>query len=158
MPGMKRVLVPILLLVLLAGGGYAGWTWGKPVLERMKEERQKAAAAPLYVTLEPLVVPVIENGTVTRHLQIALSVEVAGLSGDARLRNALPRVVDAFTTELYGLMALRFVREGGVDMPLVKQRLLLAASRELGDGVMTDILIRGVEETPGEGASRPAGA
>jgi len=147
---MKRVLVPVILLVLLGGVGFVGWTFGKPVLDAMQAEREKAAAAPLYVSLEPLIVPVIENGTVTEHLTVSISVEVAGLAGDAALRNAFPRVVDAFTTELYGLMSLRFVREGGVELPLVKERLLLAAERELGPGVLTDVLIRAVDTVRGQ--------
>lgn len=147
---MKRILVPLILLLLLGGGGFAAWTYGKPVFEAMQAEREKAASAPLFVSMEPLIVPVIENDTVTEHLTVSISVEVAGLAGDAKLRNAFPRVVDAFTTELYGLMSLRFVREGGVELPLVKERLLLAAERELGPGVLTDVLIRGVDTTRGQ--------
>jgi hypothetical protein len=147
---MKRVLVPLILLALLGGGGFAGWTYGKPVWERMQAEKAKAESAPLFVSMEPLVVPVIENNAVTHHLTVSISLEVAGLAADAKLRNAFPRVIDAFTTELYGLMSLRFVREGGVEMPLVKQRLLLAGERELGPGVVTDVLIRGVERLKGQ--------
>ncbi len=147
---MKRLLIPLVLLALLGGGGFAGWTYGKPLLEKMKEEKEKAAAAPLLVSMEPLVVPVIENNIVTHHLTVSLSLEVAGLSADEKLRNALPRVIDAFNSELYGLLSLRFVRDGGVDLPLVKQRLLLASERVLGSGVITDVLIRGVDRVRGQ--------
>jgi hypothetical protein len=151
---MKRLLIPLILLLLLAGGGYAGWIYGKPMLEKMQAERAKAAAAPLYVSMDPLVVPVIENNVVTHHLTISISLEVAGQAASEKLREGMPRIVDAFNSELYGLLAIRFVREGGLELPLVKKRLLVAGERELGPGVVTDVLIRGVDRGKGQQAAQ----
>ncbi len=147
---MKRLVVLLVLLLLLAGGGFAAWTYGKPLYEKMKAEKEKAESQPLYVTMEPLLVPVIEKDTVTHHLTLAISLEVAGLKADEKLREALPRIIDAFNVELYGLMSLRIVRDGGVALPLIKQRLLQVGTRELGEGVITDVLIRSIDRVKGQ--------
>ncbi|CAE7881968.1 unnamed protein product [Symbiodinium necroappetens] len=147
---MKRLVILLVLLVLLGGGGFAAWTYGMPIYEKMQAEKAAQKPEPVYVSLTPLVVPVIENNRVTHHLTLAISVEVAGASGDAKLREAMPRVIDAFTTELYGLMSLEFVREGGVELPLVKQRLILVGERELGPEVVTDVLIEAVDRIKGQ--------
>ena len=147
---MKRLVILLVLLVLLGGGGFAAWTYGMPIYEQMQAEKAAQKPEPLYVDLTPLVVPVIENNRVTHHLTLAISVEVAGQSGDARLREAMPRIIDAFTTELHGLMSLEFIRQGGVELPVVKQRLLLAGERELGPEVVTDVLIKAVDRIKGQ--------
>ncbi|WP_119165502.1 flagellar basal body-associated FliL family protein [Algihabitans albus] len=147
---MKRLVILLVLLALLGGGGFAAWTYGMPLYEKMQAEKAAIKPAPLYVSLDKLLVPVIENNRVTHHLTLAISVEVAGPEADAKLREAMPRVIDAFNTELYGLMSLEFVRQGGAELPLVKQRLLLVSERELGPGVITDVLIRSVDRVKGQ--------
>ena len=150
---MKRYAILLVLLALLGGGGFAAWTYGMPIYEKMqaeKAEQPEPEPEPLLVSLDPLLIPVIENNRVTYHLTLAISLEVADLDGDEKLRESLPRVIDAFNTELHGLMTLRFVREGGVELPLVKQRLLVAGERELGPGVITDVVITAVDRVRGQ--------
>lgn len=147
---MKRVVILLVLLALLGGGGFAAWTYGMPIYEEMQAEKAEEKPEPVVVNLDPLLVPVIENNRVTYHLTLAISLEVAGPEGDQKLQEAMPRVIDAFNTELHGLLSLRFVREGGVELPLVKQRLMVAGERELGPGVITDVVINAVDRVRGQ--------
>jgi hypothetical protein len=57
----------------------------------------------------------------------------------------MPALRDALLTELHSLFALRLVRNAGFESDLVKRRLLEICARELGEGVVSDILLRVLE-------------
>ena len=57
----------------------------------------------------------------------------------------MPLLRDALLTELHSLFALRLVRNAGFESGLVKDRLLQLCERQLGKGVVSDLLLREVE-------------
>ncbi len=100
----------------------------------------------LFVTLDPLIIPVIENGVVRRHITLQLQLEMTDLEADRRLQGRYHHLVDAFFAELYALMSMRYVREKGMDIEFFRKRLQLRADRMLGKGTVKNILVRDVME------------
>ena len=142
---MKRPVFLILLMLLLVGGGAGVWQFGKPLLDDLLPKDEPILKETLFVTLDPLVLPVIRNGHVVEHITLGLQLEVLGLDSEIRLRDNLPKLRDAFVTELYGLMGLRYVQEKRGQLPLVKERLQLVSDRVLGPGVVRNVLINGID-------------
>ncbi len=100
----------------------------------------------LFVTLDPLIVPIIENGVVRRHVTLQLQLEMADLESDRLLQRRYHHLVDAFLSELYALMSMRYVRERGMDIDFFRQRLQLRADKMLGKGAVKGIYVRDVME------------
>jgi flagellar protein FliL len=66
--------------------------------------------------------------------------------GDApEVARRMPLLRDALLTELHGLFALRLVRDAGFESALVKDRLMQICERQLGAGVVTEVLLRELE-------------
>ncbi len=103
-------------------------------------------ATGIYVTLDPLMVPVIDNGVVRQHLSLQLQLEMNDLQSDRLLHKRYHRLVDAFFSELYSLLSMRYVRERGLDVEFFRKRLKLRADRVLGKGAVRDVLVRDVQE------------
>ena len=146
---MRRKMFLALLLLLLLGGGFGIWEFGLPYLQELKSEEPLIKEEPLHITLEPLIVPIIREGAVTGHLILEIQLEVPGLAAEAKLRERLPRLTDAFMTELHSLTSLRYVQDRGRDLPFFKQRLRKVADRILGPGVLGDVLIDGLDDLHG---------
>lgn len=100
----------------------------------------------IYVTLDPMIVPVIADGVVRRHLTLQLQLQMRDIESDRRLQKRFPKLVDAFFTELYALMSMRFVREKGVDVEFLRARLMMRADALLGEGAVKEILVLGVDK------------
>ena len=145
---MRRALIVCFAILLFGGGAIAFWKVGLPYLEAGQAEQAAAVsttATPMYVTLPAFVVPLIREGVVTRHLTLGIQVEVQGQKAFDALQGRLPVLTDAFLTELYSLYSLRYVQEHAEELQLAKRRLLEAGERVLGPGVLSGVLVTGVE-------------
>lgn len=111
-----------------------------------EEGSESGTAKGIYVTLDPLIVPVIADGVVRRHITLQLQLEMKDLESDRRLHVHYPRVVDAFFGELYALLSMRYVREKGIDVEFFRQRLQLRADSMLGKGAVKNIIVQGIEQ------------
>jgi hypothetical protein len=137
---MKRLLV-IILVAILVGGSVVAW-W---LILRGPEESTAAVEPPPpppadFVELTPMVLPLIREGRVVQHLTLKIVLEVrAGTVDEVMLVE--PRLVDAFFSELHGLLAMRYVREHE-DMPgFLGDRLLSVSGRLLGRDLISKVLV-----------------
>jgi hypothetical protein len=136
---MKKLILILIVLLLLGGGA-----WWFLLREDPGAAEQAAAEAvpPSFVDLEPFVVPVVRDGGVRKVIRIDLAVEV---KGDAESQDAgLPRLTDAFVSELYGLFGRRQIEDRQFDLAIVKRRLQSAADNALGEGIVVAVLIQGM--------------
>lgn len=133
-------LATILLVLLLHGGALAPWA----VLSQAKAAEEPEAEEPLpdpaFIKLDPLVLPLIQNGQITHHVEFQIVLDIN--SKDLKFVEAiLPRVIDRFIAELHGLLSLQFVREAPNPRELLRDRLRLLSWRLLGREVVNDILL-----------------
>ena len=107
-----------------------------------------APGAPAYVTVPLFVIPVIENGQVTRTVSVGIGLELAKgkTLEDVKVKEAV--LMDAFFQELYGLFAQRAGADRIAQPPIIKARLMRVADRILGPGVVQQVLILQLFERP----------
>ena len=134
---MKRlfIIVPILLLL---GAGAAAWWF---ILQAPKEPRVvEQPPPPEFVELTPMVLPLIQEGTVVFHLTLQVVLEVRPGTVDDIIF-AERQLTDGFFSELHSLLAMRYVRERK-DMPgFLGERLLMVGERLMGRGVILKVLV-----------------
>lgn len=141
------ILIVVALILLLGGGGAAWWFLMGPGAQKTAEIIAEATRPePAFLAIEPpLVISLIQEGAVTHHVTMQLNLALADDNDLAAATARLPLLRDALLTELHSLFALRVVRNAGFESDLVKQRLLQVCARQLGAGVVTDILLRELE-------------
>jgi hypothetical protein len=151
---MKRLAILIVIVLLVAGGGGAAWwfllreppaeTAAEAEAETAAEAEVATAARKRFVNLDPIVLPIIREGQVTLHLTVVLSVELVNLTPKEEIEQMRRPLRDAIFTELHGIFALRYVQEKGFDLPIVRELLLRASRRVLGEDEVRAVLVRNV--------------
>lgn len=140
---MKRVVLVVVAVLALGGLAFAAIQFfgGEDV-----EPVESAAPAPVFVTLEPFIVPVIREGRVVKQVNLTITLELAAPHVQTELAAKMPYLRDAFLTRLHGLMG-RHRRDGRAFAPeVVKRRLLAESERVLGPGVVRDVLVQSALE------------
>jgi len=144
---MKKIIIIVAAVLLLAGGGGAGWWFflrDTTPPEAPPPVVSDPSAPATYTLLEPLVVSVIRDNEAGGRVSVQVAVEVRGEEAVALLKARKPTLIDAFYTELHGLLDQRFMAERNYDQELIKTRLQVAADRAMGPNVITDIIIKSV--------------
>lgn len=141
------ILIVVAIILLLSGGGAAWWFLlgpGAQQASQMFAEINKPA--PIFLPVEPpLIISLIQEGEVTHHVTIGVNLELVDDALVYPTTRRMPALRDALLTELHSLFALRMVRNAGFESDLVKQRLMMVCEQELGEGVVSDILLREIE-------------
>jgi flagellar basal body-associated protein FliL len=142
------ILIVVAVILLLGGGGATWWFLMGPGAEQATEMMAEInKPKPVFVPVDPpLVIALIQEGEVTHHvtMQLNLMLEDDHYLGETTRR--MPLLRDALLTELHSLFSLRLVRNAGFESDLVKQRLIQVCARQLGKGIVSDILLREVEQ------------
>lgn len=150
---MKIVIILVVLLALIGGGGFAAWTFFPDVVKPMVgiyPEGQEPPPPPPQtglVNIDPLVMPIFEDGTVRRFLVLELSFEVYQPRGSLIVQSQLPRLQNAFLTYVLSLQA-KGLSDKLTDLRFLKERLKQVATDVVGPGVVHDILLKNVFERP----------
>lgn len=147
---MKKLVILLVVFLLLGGGSGAAWWFlmrAQPEgeLAGISEEDATALISMIRVLrLDPIVLPVIREGQVTLHITAVVVIELTeGLEREG-LREISEPLRDAMLSALYGIYAVRYVQERGYDIPVVRQRLSLAAERVLGDGTVKSVWLQDI--------------
>ncbi|MGB8275974.1 MAG: flagellar basal body-associated FliL family protein [Alphaproteobacteria bacterium] len=142
----KTVLIGVAAVLLLAGG----FTASKFLLgnDAPKAEEQPAANddKPVFITLDPFVMPVIREDRVSRQVSVTVKLEVAGKENAALVKEKLPLLRDAMLTRLHAVISRSRADGQTIDAARVKRVLLAACERVLGKGPVRDVLIEDMAE------------
>lgn len=145
---MKKIIIVVVALLVLGSGGFAGW---KFFLSGDKAaapaEGEQANAGLVYLDMEPFVIPVIREDRVVKYLSLSVKLELAGPAAEAKVKEMMPYVRDAFLTRLH--IALSRGEAGlNADTARLKRQLLAESERVLGTNQVRDVLIgQAVEKT-----------
>lgn len=144
---MKRALVSIVVVVVLAAAGLAGWTVsGKSSAEAASSSKSPASEM-RFVKLSPLVLPVVGTRRVEQVVGLVVALELAEPGKAAFVEENGLRLTDAFITDLYGaLEPSKLGNAGLVNIDQVKGKLARASNRVLGEGVVKEVLVQMVNQ------------
>lgn len=136
---MMRMGLLTLLLFLLAVPAFASGGEDKPPVD---------PNAPVYVEIAPFIIPVLGASGPEELVSMIITLELAaGEDREAYVRQRLPRLNDAYVQTLYGALDRRTVKRSGlVDVALVKEKLMKATERVLGEGYVKDVLVQAVAQ------------
>jgi hypothetical protein len=109
-------------------------------------ERLSVPGAPVFFSLQPIVLPVIERNDVTRQVGILLTIELAEGHTAKDAEDKERQLTDAFITELYRIYGWRSGADRVVSEQLIKRRLQAVADQVLGPHVARSVLIRQLVE------------
>ncbi len=137
------LLLLIVVAAINAGGNHPAFAAGKRA-----SEKDDARADPRFFQMEPFSLAVIRETGVRSRMVVSLALELVEPDARTAVEKALPRLNDAFLTDLYGVAALPWPGGRSLDPELVKHRLLKIAKRILGPGKVKAVLIRDIYELP----------
>jgi flagellar FliL protein len=166
---LKKIILAAVGVLLLGGGGAGAYfvLLKKPAEAALPPAEQAAADAhaaeqdhaaadahgedkgPVYVRLDPLVVPVMDSEGVSQTISMVVAFEVADEEAGKKLEALKPRLRDAMIQNMYGMLSYQTAIENGVlKVGYVKDRLNTAVQKVAGDGVVKDVLLQMVQQNP----------
>jgi flagellar basal body-associated protein FliL len=151
---MKKLTIILAVVVALAGATVSVLQWLQigPFAPKTEDAGSAAAAKPAepprYIDLPPLVVPVFQGDAVVANIQVSLKVEANGAAGEDKIQKIMPRLNDALLRDLYAYIPRALARKDHLDVPQLKQRLLMVSRKVAGEDAIRDILIQSVIDNP----------
>lgn len=159
---MKVVLIAVMAVLLLGGGAAGAYFFlnkpaeaaGGELSEAAKAEADAAKAAAqepvipaVFVQLNPLILPIVDDNGVSQTVSIVISVEVADEAMAAKVKNLQPRLQDAFIQDMYGVLSRKAVMKGGViEVSKIKERLSAVSHKVMGDDTIKQVLLQVVQQ------------
>ncbi len=141
----------LILLVVLAGGGFGGWMLYQSYMTAEDEVEDPGPVGPPVAIKLPstLTVPLIRRGEIRQTVSIEVTLDVAHSEYQTDVRAKLPWLTDAFITTLYGALDDGSVIDGTiVNVLMVKDKLMAAATRVLGPEILNGVLVQAVVQRP----------
>lgn len=143
---MKTAIILVVLLIVLGGGGYVGWQqMGGSSSESTKEEIDENFSVnddPRFVELDLLTAPFVRGGKFVQYVVLVINLEASNDDGVEEIRAAMPRLRDAFVTELHTIATMRNPDQKMLNIKRIKSRLLASANKVMGEGVVRDVLVQ----------------
>ncbi len=156
---MKKLVIAFAVLFLLAGGtasilkylavGPFAKSATPGVGDNAKVEKAKVSEhkRPLYITMDPIQVPVFQNDTVAGTILINYKIEVLNTTDQSKVAAAKRQLGDALIKDFSYYIPRTLRNNKTLDVTLIKYRIILVAERVLGKGVVNDALIQAMTST-----------
>ncbi len=135
--------ITAVVLVLLAAGGYFAWTqFLSGNSGEGSSEFFAKSTEPGFVEMEPVTAPWVRDGKFAHYVVLVVNLELTSEDDIGVVRKYMPRLRDAFVTELHAIAMMRPRRQRLIKIERVKARLLVRAERVLGPGVVSGVLVQ----------------
>ena len=152
---MKKLLIAIAAILILAGGAVAAMKWlqigpfaSTEMATEAKEDPEEVKEDSIFVDLDPLMLPVINGNQIAGTIQIQVKLETSGQDNAIFLKRRLTRISDAFVKDLHGFVPRLLKKKERIDVIILKDRLKVIGTRLLCKGYIDDVLVQSVIETP----------
>lgn len=148
MPKAFAIVVGLVIALAIGGGSYF---YMSSAAHAADGEATQAVAPTtpelLYVHLNPIVVPIIDEKGVTQIITLVVSIEVPDAASEAKVSQNKIRLTDAFLTDMYGVLDQnRLIRNGFIDVEKMKVRLNKISKRVLGEEQVSGVLLQAVQQ------------
>lgn len=159
---MIRLLIIVFALVAALGGGATGLihfavipdftgglvtnligVQGAEAEKVEKEAPPPPKANPIYIQVDPVVVPIIKDGELKRNVYIAMRLEVTEETHAKVLAN-LERLHDVYLRALFEAVQDQEDEKNTLDLEPIRQRLLRITDRVVGPGEVNNIVFLSV--------------
>lgn len=154
--GLKKILVPVLALIMLLAGGAGAYfymgqseaaTGDAPAHEAKKAEGEGEGLKIAYVSMDPIMLPIIDREGISQTVSLVVKLEVADETKVPDIEQKLPKLADAFLSDMYGALSQEGAMQGGViKVSTLKARLASITKRVLGEGAVEGVLLQVLQQ------------
>lgn len=144
-------------LLLLAGGGAGAYFYmgkseasvGEAPKAEKKVEGKEGEAAVTYIPMDTIILPIIGRDGISQTISMVVSLQVDDAAHAAAVKDALPRLADAFLSDMYGSLSQASAMQSGViKVSMLKSRLTSITNKLLGDGMVNGVLLQVLQQHP----------
>ncbi|MCZ6467942.1 MAG: hypothetical protein O6829_11785 [Alphaproteobacteria bacterium] len=152
---MKKPALAVAIMLMLAGAAIGALKWlgigpfGDGGSVEAAATGTTAGDTLRFVALDVLVIPIFQGEKVAATVRIQLKLEAASVEDQTEIARLLPRLNDAFLSDLYGFIPRHLRKEERLDIALIKDRLQMVGDKVAGPGVIKSVLVQAVLENPG---------
>ncbi len=104
----------------------------------------------IFIDMEPILIPIFKGNEPAAKIQIQIKLETKSRETAIKIQRMMPRISDAFIQDLHGFMPRLLKERERIDVFVLKQRLKLIADRKFGKGLVQDVLVQSVVDTPNQ--------
>lgn len=154
---MKRVIIPIAVVIMLMGGGISVMKTFKigpfaPVPTangEAKAPEPEKNLEPVIVALEPLTIPVFQGDKIATTVTMEVHLEVLGPKKAAEAKKMLPKIADTFLRDLHAYLPRLVETQGELDVEVILARLNgVAKKAPVTKDLVNRVLIQAISDTP----------
>lgn len=149
---MSRIIIIVVAaFIVLAGGAITVMQqmeigpFAKKVEAPKEDAKKPTAEPPRFLPMDTLNVPVFANDQVVGTVQFEIQLETTP-SREKKLSEQLPRLTDAFITDLRSYLPRVLRDKNNVDTEILKKRLQIIGERTIGKGLFDQVLIVSVSQ------------
>ena len=144
---IKKTIILVVTLLALGGGGYFGWQQMGEIAPSSDSGQAGEGGyffddEPKFVELDLLTAPFLRGGKFVQYVVLVVNLEVASDDAVDEVRAVMPRLRDAFVTELHTMATMRNPDQKMLNMKRIKSRLLASAQKVMGGGVVREVLVQ----------------
>lgn len=159
---MKIAIMAIVAILVLGGGaGGAYFYFGQKAEASVGGTEEHTAAKEdhgkkegkaehlAFVEMDPLILPIIDAEGINQLVSLVIVLQVHDEEQKAEVSAQMFRIKDAYIQDMYGSLNKHVaVKDGVIQVDVLKAKLTAASERVLGEGVVTDVLLQVVQQRP----------
>lgn len=159
---MKGVIIAIVAILILCGAGggvYFYMAKNNPAEAKEADAGHEEAKAEeeggtyisklSYVQMQPIILPIIDNAGLSQTVSLVVAIEVDDPTKADKVKEVLPKLTDAYLSDMYGSLSKKAAMDGGVvRVSLLKERLVKVTNKVLGAGIANDVLLQVLQQRP----------
>lgn len=155
---MKIAILAIVAILVLGGGaGGAYFYFNQQAAASIGEGGEQVAAKDVkkdskpehlaFVEMDPLILPIIDADGINQLVSLVIVLQVHDEKQKAEVTAQMFRIKDAYIQDMYGSLNKNVaIKDGVLQVDVLKQRLSAANNRVLGDGVVSEVLLQVVQQ------------
>ena len=140
---LKRFLSPIWVLAALLAVGLAA---PLQAADDKKAPVESGGDDPVFIKMDSLTIPVIRGGRVEKYVLIKVTLEMVDSSAKRLAERSFRRLRDSFYRALHEYFGFQRAGTKGINVRVVKARLMRAGARAIGKNKIKAVLIQGAFE------------
>lgn len=151
---VKKLIVLLLILMIIGGATFGVLQYmeiGPFAIPESEKTEQKAdegfGEPPVFIDVEALLIPVFQGDRVISTIQISVKLELKK-DNQEEVNRMLPKIHDALLRDLYTYIPRQLRRYKKLNLLKVKRHMITVTNRSIGEGLVDNILIQSIMDTP----------
>jgi flagellar basal body-associated protein FliL len=148
---MKKFVIVFAILLMLSGGtiGIMKTLEVGPFAKTEGEAAEKTVLnePPRFIEMGLLLIPIFTGDRVATTIQLQIKLETMGAERESKINKLMPRINDAFLSDLYAFIPRLVRKEGKIRAIVIKTRLEMIAGKVAGPDLITNVLVQSITDT-----------